>query len=302
MNDTSVPAADDKPVNETAEMLHWQIEHTETTVKALTGKIAKAEEQLAEDRRALASTEAHLRRLETLALIVDGRPPIPAPRDVCEYPDGSIRIGVLVFQHPGPNASEDDLRYFAASMRAIYDVTTPAATHAIQEANAKRHVTEQATVETGAFPQVPPADRPFTVGPINPDAAKIWGHVKAGQTVRVHWVGGGGIEGLVRYLAGDRLVVETADADYELNPDPTDIEQVEVVDSEVRDTGNGAGFYACDHETTDDPGHGKHCPRKTDEQLHREFGFAAKLPADVDQTTVLPAATTLPDEAVRTDG
>jgi hypothetical protein len=189
-NDNSVP-----PVNETAEMLHWQIEHTQATINVLTAKIAKAEEQLAGDRRALDSAEAHLRRLETLALIVDGRPPIPAPRDVCEYPDGSIRIGVLVFQHPGPNASEDDLRFFAASMRAIYDVTTPAATHAIQEANAKRHVTAQATVETSAFPAVPPQDATEVI-PAMPGLQDI----RTGQDVIVHLKDGSQQPGRITHI------------------------------------------------------------------------------------------------------
>lgn len=32
------------------------------------------------------------------------------------------------------------------------------------------------------------------------------------------------------------------------------------------DLGNGADMYDCEHRTTDEPGHGPHCPRITEEQ------------------------------------
>ena len=184
------------PVNATAVMLATQIEYTEMSVNSLTEKIRQAEEHLDADRRALAESEAHLRRMQTLATIVAGRVPVPAPREVCEFPDGSVRIGVLVFPHPGADATEDDLRFFAASMRAIYDVATPAATKAIALANAKRHQSEQADVPTGAFPVAPAADT-------RPDLDETPWAQMVGKLVAVRLSSGVTFEGIFEHMGDE---------------------------------------------------------------------------------------------------
>jgi hypothetical protein len=110
-------------------------------------------------------------------------------------------------------------------------------------------------------PVAQPIDQTTTWPAVSPQGAPhVWGHVKVGQTVRVYW-GAGGVEGLVRYVDSDRMVVEDDYSDAEETLAPGDVERVEIVDRPLREV---------------------------------------TAPADLDQVTANPAASaTLPDEQVR---